>query len=104
MLRPNGYLLVFEANTRGYGAVYARGWYGRLHSAEAVRAMAVRQHFLEVDFTAEGFASPVLPTAVNFVRKNLLPSGVRMTDYDSWLARLLPENRRDRWLLRLRRP
>jgi SAM-dependent methyltransferase len=102
ILRPGGYLLIFEVNTASFGAAAARRWYGRLHSATAVRTMASRTGFQEVDFTVEGFASPILPVAVNALRKSFLPAGVRMTDYDSWLARLLPEYRRDRWLLRLR--
>lgn len=104
VLKPGGYLLIFESSTEGFGAPVAQRWYGRLHSLATVRAAAARQGLTETDVSLEGFASPVLPATVNFIRKSLAPRGIRMTDYDSWLARLTPERRRDRWLLRLRRP
>lgn len=101
IIRPSGYLLIFEANTESYGADLARKWYGRLHSPQTIRDIAVRNGFKEIDFRISGFASPFFPQLINFVRTFLAPWPLTMMDHNSWLSKLLPEMKRDRWLLRL---
>lgn len=104
VLRPGGYWLLLEANSRGYGARLPRRYYGRLHSLETMQGIAQQAGFRELDHSFEGFYAPIFPRLVNFVRKHCAPWPLDLSDYHSRIARRIPAHRRSLWLLRLQKP
>ncbi len=103
VLQPGGRWLILEANSLGWAARMPRRHYGRLHSLERVRSLAVALGFVEQRSGYEGFYAPVFPRLLNFLRKQCAPWPMDLSDHDSWLARLTPARRRALWQLLLTR-
>ncbi len=103
VLQPGGRWLILEANSLGWAARMPRRHYGRLHSLERVRSLAVALGFVEQRSGYEGFYAPVFPRLLNFLRKQCAPWPMDLSDHDSWLARLTPARRRALWQLLLAR-
>ena len=104
VLKPGGIWVILEANSRGWGARGPRRHYGRLHDLEGVLGRAEEAGLKQVDHWYEGFNSPVASLTINFLRKQCSLRTFDLSDYGSWLSRLLPEHRRVQWVLRLRKP
>jgi len=104
VLRPGRYWLLLEANSSGYAAHLPRSHCGRLHTLEAVADIARSAGFRELDVSFEGFYAPILPTMINFLRQQLAPWPLDISDYRSFLAKCIPPERRGLWLLRLQKP
>lgn len=104
VLRPGGYWLILEANSTSYGAHAPRKHYGRLHSLHSVRSLAKDAGFMEVNYWYEGFYSPIFPRLFNFIRKQCSPRPLDIYDYNSWIEKYIPPDRRGLWFLRLQRP
>lgn len=105
LLKPGGYLIMTEGNGGGFALnALNREYGGNVHSLFSVRAFAEKTGFREVDQTYEGFYSPVFPILLNFIRKQCGPWPLDIADYESWLARITPPEKRGLWVLRLQRP
>ena len=100
VLKPKGYWLILEANDESYGQHGFQQLTLPLHIA---RSVCRKTGFSEIDFSYEGFYSPVFPQLVNFFRKACAPWRMNIADFDSWLAKRIPVKKRGLWLLRLQR-
>jgi len=104
VLTKGGYYFLLEANSRGYGSHVPRKRYGRLHDLESVQRIAAETNFDVNRIGYEGFYAPIFPIHINTIRKTFNPfTPLRIEDYDSMLARLLPPEKRAVWLLLLRK-
>ena len=105
VLAPGGYWLLLEANSESCGAAAPRRYYGgRLHTFEDVERLTSAAGFHRIDYSYEGFYSPLFPGIVNFIRKQAWPAPMTIEDFDSRLASMIPARRRALWLLRLQKP
>ncbi len=101
VLRPGGYWIILQANNEGYGASLTQvGPPGRLHSLDDIRRTCTVAGLLEVDHWYEGLASPVSPLLYLRLRHLLRPWPLYMNDHGSWIERLMPPQKRHRWVLR----
>lgn len=100
VLKPGAYWVVLEANDQSYGW---RHFQQAVVPLSFVRSLAEKIRFAEVDVSYEGFYAPAFPILINFLRKQCAPCAMNGYDFDSWLARQIPAEKRGTWLLRLRR-
>jgi SAM-dependent methyltransferase len=103
ILNRDGYWIILEANSKGWGAQHPLKYYGRLHSLQTVKRIVSSCGFSVIDETYEGFYAPLFPSFINFIRKQCAPWPLDISDYNSRLAKLLPPQKRALWLLRLSR-
>ena len=103
VLVPGGYWVLLEANAAGYGAWMPRRYWGRLHTLDRVRELTAQAGFRECDCRYEGVYAPVLPSAINFLRKQAWPGTFSVDDFGSPLETMIPDDRRAFWVLRLRK-
>ena len=104
VLKPGGYWIILEANSEGYGAHIPRKHYGRLHSLRDTIRVVTSAGFKIIDVSYEGFYAPVFPVFINFVRRVCAPWPLDLADHHSWMAKLIKQQRRALWLLRLMKP
>ena len=105
ILKSGGVLIVWAGNSLARSRAMSEvRWHGLIHSLERVTDAATRAGLVEVDHWFEGYAPPVLPTAVNMVRHALAPWPFKTFDNDSWLAEWQQPQHRAYWLLRLAKP
>lgn len=103
ILKPDGYWLLLETNSRSFGARQMRLKIGRLHELDKIKELTVNSGFIEISQSFEGFYAPYFPTFINFIRKICAPWEFDMFDYNSWVASIITPKRRAMWLLRLKK-
>lgn len=103
ILKPGGYWLLLEANSKSFGARQVRSKIGRLHELDKVKELTASSGFIEISQSFEGFYAPYFPILINFIRKLCVPRQFDISDYDSWLATKIMPERRALWLLRLKK-
>lgn len=103
ILKPGGYWLLHEGNSRSYGARELRRQIGRLHELDQVKKLVAQNGFLEIDQSFDSFYAPHFPLTINFIRKFCTLRQFDFLDYDSWLVKKTEPERRGRWLMRLKR-
>lgn len=103
VLHDGGFWIIQEANSHGYAARVTEKYYGRIYSIEQVSDLAKSTGFDIVDHWFEGFQAPLMPNAINYVRKVILARQLDLDDSGSRLAAALASRRRRQWVLRLQR-
>jgi SAM-dependent methyltransferase len=104
VLKPGGYWVLLEANSRSRGAASFRRQIGNLYTLESVQRLCTDSGLTQRDLSYEAYYAPVLSVSVNIVRMLCSPPPFDLSDYDSVLARRLPPEQRGLWLLRLQKP
>lgn len=104
ILKPGGYWIMLEGNSKSLGAREMRRQIGRLHEIGKIKELAAGNSFIEISQSFEGFSSPHFPIIVDFIRKLCVPRKFDISDYDSWSAKKIKPQRRSLWLLRLKKP
>lgn len=101
ILKPGGYWIILEANNQSYGQKHFQ--IKNLLPLESMRSLATQNGFKEIDVSYEGFYAPFFPLFINFLRKQCGPWPMDISDYNSWIAKQIPPEKRGLWLLRLQR-
>jgi len=101
IIKPNGYFILLEANSNAY--TYSHLQLPQIYPLKLIKEIADTSGFEVVDISYEGFSSPYFTKLIDYTRKFLSPTQLDISDYSSWLAHQIPEQRRKFWLLRLRK-
>ncbi len=101
VIRPGGSFMLLEANSESYGKSAFQ--LPNCYTLEETKSIAVASGFDVLDSSYEGFYAPIFPLLINFIRRNFLWKSFDLSDYDSWVSKRIPMNRRGHWLLRLHR-
>lgn len=104
VLKPGGYWLMLEANSKSFGAREMRRQIGQLYEIDKIIDLVADNGFIEISQSFEGFSSPYFPIIAGFIRKLCVPRRLDLSDYDSWLSKKIKPERRNLWLLCLKKP
>lgn len=104
ILKPGGYWLLLEGNSKSLGVRETRRQIGQLHELDKIKELTMSSGFIEIGQSFEDFFAPHFPIVVDFIRKSCSPRQFDVSGYDSWLAKNTRPERRFLWLLILKRP
>lgn len=104
VLKPNGYLILLEANSNGYATNMNHKQMGHLHTLNAIRHIYQPLGFKELSLEYEGFYAPVFPLFINFIRKLFSLKSFDISDFGTRIESIIPPERRALWLLKLQKP
>lgn len=100
VLKPGGFWLILEANDKSFG--YKHFQNESLLPLDLMRSLATKNGFKEIDTSYEGFYASHFPLFINFLRKQCGPWPFDISDYNSWIAKQIPPEKRGIWVMRLK--
>lgn len=104
VLKPGGYCITLEPNSKGFGAALFRKHYGRLYPIEVIEALYHSVGFKTLSQTYEGFYAPIFPTFINLLRHLFSLNKFDMFDFDTCFESMTTPERRALGLMVLQKP
>ena len=104
ILRPSGLWIILQVNPHSYNMPpIPPTWHGHFHTVTEASSALAEVGLREIDHSFEGLSLPINSKLFNTSRHLLNPWPLNMNDYDSFVGRMIPTEKRHRWLLRVQK-